>query len=275
MDLRLRMSKVWPCMRRIWWTPGKTRPMEPPRTALVLGGNSEIAVAILSELAGRGLRAAHLAAREPAAAARRVLEAAPTLEVTWSRWEATRPDGHDALVETAAEDLGPIDIVICAVGMLGHHAGLSMGPAAVDEMVRSNFAGPAAALAAVAPVLVEQGYGTIVVLSSVAGLRARRSNYVYGSSKAGLDVFSQGLGDALVGSGVRVLVVRPGFVRSKMTAGLEPAPFATDPDVVARTVADALGGRREVVSVPAKLGPGFAVLRNLPRALWRRIAADR
>ena len=124
--------------------------------------------------------------------------------------------------------------------------------------------------------LVVQGRGTIVVLSSVAAVRPRKSNYVYGSSKAGLDAFAQGLGDALVDKGVNVLVVRPGFVTSKMTAGLDPAPFATRPEVVADAIADAIDRDRSgVVSVPSKLGPMFVVLRNTPRPLWRRIAGDR
>ncbi|MDQ2679373.1 MAG: SDR family NAD(P)-dependent oxidoreductase, partial [Actinomycetota bacterium] len=167
-------------------------------------------------------------------------------------------------------------VVVCAVGMLGHHAGLGMGPAAVDEMVRTNFAGPASALAVVADRLVAQGDGTVVVLSSVAAARARRSNYVYGSSKAGLDAFAQGMGDALVGTGVDVLVVRPGFVRSSMTEGLDPAPMSTDPATVGEAVRHALErGRHGVVWVPATLGPMFAVLRNAPLPLWRRIAGNR
>ena len=99
---------------------------------------------------------------------------------------------------------------------------------------------------------------------------------MYGSSKAGLDAFAQGLGDTLIDKGVDVLVVRPGFVTSKMTEGLDPAPFAIRPEVVADTIADAIErGRSGVLSVPSKLGPMFLVLRNTPRPLWRRIAGDR
>ena len=201
--------------------------------------------------------------------------AAPELATTAVRWDALEVDSHAPLVRRAVEELGTIDLVICAVGMLGHHAGLSMPPSEVDTMVRSNFAGPAAALAVVGTTMAEAGHGTIVVLSSVAGVRARRSNYVYGSTKAGLDSFAQGMGDALVGTGVRVLVVRPGFVTSKMTEGLDPAPLHTDPATVASAVAKALGSRRDIVSVPPVLSPAFAVLRNSPRGLWRRIAGDR
>ncbi len=244
------------------------------RTALVLGGTSDIALAMLDALAEQGLERAVLASRhqtetEPTPGAGRV-------SCTTVQWDALETESHTGLVDAAAEVLGEIDLVICAVGMLGHHAGRSMGPGPVEQMVRTNFAGPAAALAAVADRLAEQRHGTIVVLSSVAGFRPRKSNYVYGSTKSGLDAFARGLGDALHGTDVNVLVVRPGFVRSSMTIGLDPAPFATDPEAVAAAVARSLGrGRSGVVWVPAFLGPLFTVLAALPSPLWRRVAADR
>ena len=198
------------------------------RTALLLGGTSDIGRAILERLAAEGLERAVLASRE-------VPEHEPVLaggrvECTTMRWDALDTGGHAALFDRAEADLGGIDVVVCAVGLLGHHAGISMGPEQVDQMVRTNFAGPAAALAVAADRLVARGSGTIVVLSSVAGVRPRRSNYVYGSTKAGLDAFARGIADGVHGTGVKVLVVRPGFVRSSMTEGLAPAPFATDPD---------------------------------------------
>jgi len=252
-------------------TPGRT-----VRTALVLGGGSDIALATVARLAQRGLEHVVLAAREPDDAAATARGLAPSLQIEPVAWDATQTDSHPRLVAMAQETLGQIDLVLCAVGQLGHHAGLGMSPEDIVSMVAANFAGPASALAAVSDALVSQGRGTIVVLSSVAAVRPRKSNYVYGSSKAGLDAFAQGLGDALVDKGVEVLVVRPGFVTSKMTEGLDPAPFATRPEVVADAIADAIErGRSGVVSVPSKLGPMFLVLRNTPRPLWRRIAGDR
>lgn len=245
-----------------------------PRTALVLGGTSDIAAAILESLAEHGLQQAVLASRRAPA-----VEPAPgggRVSCTTLEWDALDTASHERLFDDAVGLLGPVDLVVCAVGMLGHHAGRSMGPDSVEQMVRTNFAGPAAALAVVAERLAAQGHGAIVVLSSVAGVRPRRSNYVYGSTKSGLDAFARGLADGLVGTGVSVLVVRPGFVRSSMTEGLDPAPFATDPGTVATAVARALGrGRSGVVWVPAALGPLFALLANLPGPLWRRVAGDR
>lgn len=111
----------------------------------------------------------------------------------------------------------------------------------------------------------------MVVLSSVAAERARRSNAIYGATKAGLDALAQSLADSLAGSGVRVLVVRPGFVRTRMTAGLDPAPFATTPEAVAEATVAALAGREHTVWVPRGLRYVFAVLRHLPRPLYRRL----
>ena len=252
-----------------------SRPRTIVRTALVLGGTSDIAAAVLRHLAGAGLEQVVLAVRDPDAA--QVDLPLPVEAVRTVRWDATDTASHAGTIDAARSQLGHLDLVLCAVGMLGHHAGRSMGPEQVEEMVATNFAGPAAALAVAADRLYAQGSGTIVVLSSVAGVRPRRSNYVYGSSKAGLDSFARGLTDALAGSGVDVLVVRPGFVRSRMTEGLTPAPFASTPDEVGRAVERRLGGGRRggVLWVPPLLGPLFAVLANLPAALWRRVAGDR
>jgi decaprenylphospho-beta-D-erythro-pentofuranosid-2-ulose 2-reductase len=116
-----------------------------------------------------------------------------------------------------------------------------------------------------------QGHGTLVVLSSVAGERVRAANFVYGSTKAGIDGFCQGLGDALHGSGVRVLIVRPGFVPTKMTAGRDKAPFSTTPDGVAEVVMRGLERGAETVWAPPVLRVVMAVARHLPRPVFRRL----
>jgi len=256
-------------------------------TVLVLGGGSEIGAAVVAALAPSGVRRVVLAARDPDDAMARVRAALADLgtaggsgeqvEVVAERWDALDVDRHAAVLASLVDRHGPPDVVVCAVGLLGHHAGLAMGPVEVDTMVRANFAGPAAALAGLAPLLVAAARpATVVVLSSVAAARPRRSNYVYGASKAGLDAFAQGLGDALVDTAVRVVVVRPGFVRSRMTTGLDPAPMWRTPAQVGEAVAAAVTRPgREVVWVPARLGPLMAALGVAPRWVWRRVAADR
>jgi decaprenylphospho-beta-D-erythro-pentofuranosid-2-ulose 2-reductase len=248
-----------------------------PQTLLVLGGGSDIAQAIVRQLESRGLQRVILGTPDAdGLRARLSLNPFRVAQVYVETWDARAAMSHESFIDTMATAHGDIDVVICAVGTLGHQSGIATPSSAADDSIRVNFSGPAAALLAVARRLVEQGHGQIVVLSSVAGERARRSNFVYGSAKAGIDAFAQGLTDALVGTGVAVHVIRPGFVRSKMTKGLPEAPFATDAEAVADTVVDALtSGRSSTRWVPAKLRLVFFALRHLPRPLWQRVAADR
>jgi decaprenylphospho-beta-D-erythro-pentofuranosid-2-ulose 2-reductase len=159
---------------------------------------------------------------------------------------------------------------VIAFGLLGAQSDDVLGADDALRVATTNFVGGVSAGLAAGRQLRRQGHGTLVVLSSVAGERVRRTNLVYGATKAGLDGFAQGLGDALVESGAGVLIVRPGFVRGRMTAGRQEAPFATTPHAVAAATATALATGQEVVWVPAGLRPAFIALRHLPRGLWRR-----
>jgi decaprenylphospho-beta-D-erythro-pentofuranosid-2-ulose 2-reductase len=232
-------------------------------SVLVLGGGSEIGLATARALVARGTRRLVLAARAPErleseAAALRAAGA----EVALEPWDATDVAGQEAAIAGLFDRHGDLDVVLAAAGVLD---------GAPAEVIGTNFLGLAAALAPAAERLRAQGHGTVVVLSSVAGERARRSNYLYGSSKAGLDAFAQGLGDALAGSGVGVLVVRPGFVRTKMTAGLDPAPLATTPEKVADAIVAGLARGSHTVWVPGALRWVMSVLRHLPRPVFRRL----
>ena len=242
-------------------------------SVLLLGGRSEIGIAIVRRLVERGARRVVLAVRDgkPDDEVVRLLGDAGATLVETVDFDITAPETHATLVARAAEVLGDIDVVIDAVGVLGSTAAYEASPAEAAASAVTNFAGHVSLGLAVADVLREQGHGTFVVLSSVAGVRVRNANYVYGAAKAGLDGFAQGLGDALVGTGAVVMVVRPGFVRTKMTTGMPAAPFAVGPEEVAAAVVTGLALRRETVWVPTKLGPIFGVLRLLPRALWRRL----
>ena len=142
------------------------------------------------------------------------------------------------------------------------------------EAAEVNYLGAVSALCTAAGELRAQGHGSLVLLSSVAAERPRAANFPYGASKAGSDAFAQGLADALAGTGVDVLVVRPGFVRTKMTEGLPPAPLATTPDAVAEEVVTALGRGAHTAWAPRPLRVLMAVLRALPRPLWRRLTAS-
>jgi decaprenylphospho-beta-D-erythro-pentofuranosid-2-ulose 2-reductase len=174
-------------------------------------------------------------------------------------------------VERCWSEYGDIDLVLVAFGVLGDQDVAEHDTAEALRIIDTNFTGAVSVLVPIAERLRSQGHGTIVVLSSVAGERARRSNFVYGSSKAGLDAFCQGLGDALVGTGVRMVIVRPGFVHSRMTEGLDPAPLSTTPDAVAQAILDGLARDREIIWVPAALRGVMSGLRHVPRPVFRRL----
>lgn len=244
-----------------------------PQSAVVIGGGSDIAREVLRLLARRRLHSVLLAGRdigglEAVAAELRALGVANAMT---AHLDVSEAGGFEAFAAAAAERLGEIDLVLVAVGDLGTASLEELDAGKVASALEVNFVGPAAATVALARVLLAQGTGRIVILSSVAGVRVRKANFVYGSAKAGLDGFALGLGDVLDGSGVAVTVVRPGFVRTKMTAGLKPAPFAVDARAVGEAVVRALQTGSPVVWVPSVLRPVFAVMRLLPRALWRRI----
>ena len=158
-----------------------------------------------------------------------------------------------------------------AFGVLGDQARAECDPAHAVAVVHTDFVAHVALLTHLVPRLRDQGGGTVVVFSSVAGARVRKANYVYGSAKAGLDGFASGLADSLHGGPVKLLLVRPGFVIGRMTRGMSPAPFSSTPDQVAEATVRALRAGRSEVWVPAVLRPLFAVLRHAPRAVWRRL----
>jgi decaprenylphospho-beta-D-erythro-pentofuranosid-2-ulose 2-reductase len=248
------------------------------QSLVVLGGSSDLGAAIAERLVVDGCRVVVLAGRDPSAMAPVAdrLRAAGAERVEVVAWDALDVDGHGAAVAAAFDAAaGDVDCVLLAAGVLGDQAAFDADPASASAAVTANYGGPVSTLLHAVPRLVAQGHGTVVVLSSVAGERVRKANYVYGSTKAGLDAFAQGLGDAVWGTGVRVLVVRPGWVATRMTEGMDPAPFATTPEAVAAAVADGLAKGRDVVWAPPILRAVFSAFRHLPRPLWRKVAARR
>lgn len=240
---------------------------------LVLGGGSEIALATVRKLVGGRCRTVVLAGRdiEGMTRAGKELEADGATSVSVVPFDGLDYASHDTFVRDVFARHGDIDLVLLAFGVLGDQERAEVDAAEARRIVDSNFTGAVSVLVPTVGALREQGHGTIVVLSSVAGERARKSNFVYGSSKAGLDAFCQGLGDSLAGTGVRVVVVRPGFVRTKMTEGLEPAPLATDPETVADAIVAGLGRGSETIWVPGPMRVVMSALRHLPRPVFRRL----
>lgn len=243
-----------------------------PQSMVVLGGTSDIAQAVVQELAPGRLATVVLAGRDEG----RLAEAAGRAKAAGVDHVPTVTfDARDVASATAAVDecfaaAGDVDVVLMAVGVLSRRQD-ELDAAHTAEVATAGYTWPATALTAAAARLKEQGHGRIVVLSSVAGVRVRRSNFAYGSAKAGLDGFALGLGEALRGTGVGVQVVRPGFVRTKMTAGMAEAPLATTPEAVAEAIVAGLASGQPVIWVPPALKWLFFVLRQLPAAIFRRL----
>ena len=233
---------------------------------LLLGGTSEIGIAILSSLKLAPDAEVILAGRDP----QRLEAVGKSLNrpVTVARYDAVDTAAHETFAaETCAG--GVPDLVIAATGVLIPQEQVERDVRLAATMIETNFTGHVTALLAFGQAMRSRGSGTIVVLSSVAAVRPRKFNSVYGATKAGLDAFARGYADSLHDAGVRVLLVRPGFVIGKMTEGMAPAPLATTPGAVGVAVARALRGSQSVVWVPAPLVGLAAVMKLIPRPLWR------
>jgi len=241
------------------------------QSILVLGAGSDIAQAVVRRLVPRRCRTVVLAARDTSALASfaQELRALGATEVTLVPFDAADTASHPALLAEAFTGHGDLDVVLMAFAVLGDQATFDAKAVAAAQV---NYVGSVSVGLLAATHLRAQGHGQLVVLSSVAGQRARASNFVYGSTKAGLDAFALGLGDRLAGSGASVMVVRPGFVHTKMTAGMDVGPMAIGPEDVAVAVVEGITRGARVVWAPAKLRWVFAVLRILPQPLWRKLA---
>jgi decaprenylphospho-beta-D-erythro-pentofuranosid-2-ulose 2-reductase len=243
------------------------------QSVLVLGGSSEIAAATLRKLVADRCRRVTLAVRDESSVDALAAELRGRgVEVEVVAFDA-RDFGSHAGVLGGVFDRGDVDLVLSAFGVLGDQEAFDADPVAAADAVVVNFAGQVSALGVAADRMQVQGHGLIVVLSSVAGERVRRDNPVYGSTKAGLDAYAQGLSDRLVGTGVSVLIVRPGFVRTRMTEGMEAAPFATTPEAVADDIVAGITKGARIVWSPSILRWVFTVMRHLPLPIWRKVSA--
>jgi NAD(P)-dependent dehydrogenase (short-subunit alcohol dehydrogenase family) len=271
---------------------------------VIFGGRSEIGLELATRLAS-GATVLLLARRadkldDEVAAVREAGAAA----VHVGEFDADDLASHAPLVESIVAEHGPIGTAVLAFGILGDQNRAEKDPGHAAAIIHTDFVAQASLLTVLANAMQSARAASIgderlarrasigdewlarrasigderlarrasiVVFSSVAGVRVRRANYVYGSAKAGLDGFCSGLADALHGTGVHLLVVRPGFVIGRMTEGMTPAPFSSTPGQVATATAGALAKRRRTVWVPWALRPMFAGLRLLPQFVWRRM----
>lgn len=159
-------------------------------------------------------------------------------------------EAHPALLQHAVNLLGGLDCALVAHGVLGDQSAGEKDFSAAAACLQTNFISAASLVTWLANYFAAQYHGTIAVLSSVAGDRGRKSNYIYGSAKAGLNAFLDGVRNRVDRDGVQVLTIRPGFVATPMTAHLPQGPLFASPDAVARDILRAIQSRRDVLYTP-------------------------
>ncbi len=242
-----------------------------PQTLLLLGGTSEIALATATAYAEQRPLRVIVAARPSARrnAARDALQnKGCTVDVV--DFDARDTASHPTSIAQCFAS-GDVDVSLVAFGLLGDQEQAWTDIDAAVALAETNYVGAVSVGVLLAERLQAQGHGSIVALSTVAAERPRRSNFVYGSTKAGLDAFYTGLTEALRPSGVHVGVVRPGFVHSRMTEGMQAAPLATTPEAVAQVILDVVRKKKEQAWAPAPLRAVMSTLRHIPRPLFRRL----
>lgn len=243
------------------------------KNILILGGRSEIGLEIATRLAS-GNRVILAARPGPMQECVAQVEHAGAAQVHAVEFDADDTAAHARFVSDLEQEYGPIDIAVAAFGILGDQERAECDHTHTVQILHTDFIAQASILTVLAETMRPRRRGTIVAFSSVAGVRVRRANYVYGSAKAGLDGFASGLADALHGSGVRLLIARPGFVIGRMTQGMEPAPFSSTPAQVAEAVVREIGrtkGTKVELWIPWQLRVMFAVTPFVPRSVWRRM----
>lgn len=238
-----------------------------PQHIVLFGGNSDIGVAIAEEYLKKGpMRVTLMNRTEPTAAIAAVEKAGGT--ATFIEFDATDFDSHPAVFDKIE---GDIDVAIVAFGILGDNEEQWQNQAKAVQAAQVNYTGAVSVGVLLAERMKAQHHGTIVALSSVAGVKVRRSNFVYGSTKAGFDGFFTQLGEALREFGVHVLVVRPGQVRTKMSAGVKEAPLTVDREDVAKAVVAGVHNRKEEIWVHPAFQAVMLVLQHIPKPIFRKL----
>ncbi len=244
-----------------------------PQKILLLGGTSEIGLAIVGEYLAHAPASVVLACQpgDPEVEnAKALLRAAGAKDVLVLEFDATRTETHAGVLDAAWAG-GDVDLAIVAFGLLGDAEELWQDHDAAVTAVDVNFTGAVSVGVLLGQKMRVQGYGQIVAMSSAAGQKVRRSNFVYGATKAGLDGFYVNLGQALEEAGVGVLVVRPGQVRTRMSAGVKEAPLTVNKEDVAKLVYDGVRRHKAVVWAPPAFEAVMLVLRHIPGPIFRRL----
>jgi len=244
-----------------------------PGKILVLGGSSEIGLAIATEYLSHAPAEVVLACRadDPRATSSvELMEAAGASGVRWVDFDATAFTTHAEVLGSAWEG-GDVDVAIVAFGLLGDAEELWQDQAKAVEIAQVNYTGAVSVGVLLGQRMAQQGYGQIIAMSSAAGEVVRRSNFVYGSTKAGLDGFYRNLGQALEPAGVKVLVIRPGQVRTRMSAGVKEAPLTVNKEDVAKLAVNAARDGKTLIWAPPLFQLVMMVLKHIPGPIFRKL----
>jgi decaprenylphospho-beta-D-erythro-pentofuranosid-2-ulose 2-reductase len=250
-----------------------------PQAILLLGGTSEIGLAICERYlrnANARIVLADLPDHPGKDKAITQMKAAGAKSVEWVDFDGVDTAHHPKVIDAAFQG-GDIDVAIVAFGLLGDAEELWQNQHKAVQIAQINYTAAVSVGVLLGEKMCAQGFGRIIAMSSVAGERVRRSNFVYGSTKAGLDGFYLGLGEALREHGVRVLVIRPGQVRTTTTldhwksTGAKEAPFTVDKEFVAELAVTSAAKGKELVWAPGPVRYLMAVLRHIPRPIFRKL----
>ena len=247
-----------------------------PRSILILGATSAIAQAtarLLAEQAGPGSASFFLVARDPYKldAVASDLRTRGAKAVSAQALDLDNLDAHTELLAAATHALGTIDLALLAHGVLGDQAAAEADARVAEAIYKTNFLSPASLITGLANYFAGHGSGCLAVISSVAGDRGRKSNYVYGASKGALNVLLDGVRNRVDRLGVHVLTIKPGFVATPMTAHLPRGPLFASSRTIGQGILRAIANRQDTVYLPGFWRPIMFAVRNIPTRIFKNM----
>lgn len=243
-----------------------------PKRILVLGATSGIAEACCRMWAERG-DSLFLVARngDKLAAVAADMQTRGAASVGSAVADLDDTAMHPELLAHAINSLAGLDVAFLALGVLGNQQEAERSFRHAHEILHTNFTSPVSLLTWLANYCAQRHSGTLAVLSSVAGDRGRKSNYVYGSSKAGLSAFLAGLRNRIDRDGVRVMTIKPGPVKTAMTEGMKGSEKFADVEKVAATIVKAIDAGQDELYVPGIWRIIMAVIRTIPESIFKKL----
>mgnify|MGYP001826770061 CR=1 FL=1 len=240
---------------------------------LILGATSPIARALAGEYASAG-HSVFVAARDVDEADRIAadLSIRHGVQASAGRFDALEMDDHADFLDTAEAIVGPIDVAVLAFGAMGEQEESQRDISLARKVIDTNYTGAVSICEALAASMSSRGSGSIIGISSVAGERGRKSNYIYGSAKGALTLYLGGLRNRLADEGVNVLTVKLGFVDTRMTFGMQtPLPIAA-PEDAAKAIFAAESSGREILYYPKFWAPIMGIIRAIPERIFKKMS---